>query len=93
MQHVVRAVIVVVGDIDKAAVGGIDSQSDIAAGALQTKEATKIEFGIQSDAHSGFVIRGIHQIGERLWPTAAAVIAQDYDVRRALPCLVVERSP
>ncbi len=93
MQHVERAMVIVVGNVNNVAVRGIDDERNIAAGSLLAQHAVEIEFSVLRQAYSGLAISRIYQVSKRLRPGAATVVAHDHDVRCPFAGLIIERTP
>src|SRR5689334_28247 len=93
MEHVERAVIVVVSNIDYIAVGGIYDQGHIAASSLLAQHTIEIEVSILRDPDAGVAIGRIGQVSEWLSAGAAVIVPHDDDVRGSFAGAVIERPP
>src|SRR5438105_2024300 len=93
MQHVERAMVIVVGNVNNVAVRGIDHERNIAAGSLLSQHAVEIEFSVLRYAYSSLAISRIYQVSKRFRAGAALVVAHDHDVRRPFAALIVEGTP
>src|SRR5205807_3767651 len=83
VQHIIGADVVVIRDVDDAAVGWVDGHRNIAPGALEAENALEVEFDVLDDADAGLAVRWVDQ-GLKLLRTAATrVVADDHDVRGA----------
>ena len=93
MQHVIRTLVIVVGDIDDVAIRRINRESDVASSALLAEISIKVEPGILNHAHAGITIIRIDEISKRLAAIAAFVITHNHNIRSAFSGLIIKRSP
>ena len=93
MKHVVGPDVIVIRDVDDAAVGGIDGDRNISSCALQSQETVKVEFHVLHDANAGLAVAAVCERLEFVCSGAAVIVPHDDDVRRAIAAGVVEGQP